>query len=118
MSLHSREAWQHIQRGLPPSSGRRGVLKEATLVAHLPQPGHGLAIGEEAHRYLHFVHVPVGTEPQESHSQPPDILGTMRELPANPRDVLKSDTHSVIDVAVQHNKKSLNFFTSDTMGAQ
>lgn len=66
VSLHSRGAWQRVG-GLPPSSGRRGVLKEATLVAHLPQPGHGLAIGEEAHCYLHFVHVSVCTEPQESH---------------------------------------------------
>lgn len=67
VSLHCWGVGQHI-RGLPLHSGRRGVLKEATLFAHLPQPGHGLAIGEEAHSYLHFVHVPVCTEPPESHS--------------------------------------------------
>lgn len=67
VSLQSRGAWQRV-RGPPPSSGRRGVFKEATLIAHLLQPGHGLAIGEEAHGYLHFVHVPACAEPQESHS--------------------------------------------------
>lgn len=66
-SRQDRQAWQRV-RGPPLGSGRRGVLKEATLVTHLPQPGHGLAIGEEAQGYLHFVHVPVCTEPQESHS--------------------------------------------------
>lgn len=48
VSRHGGRAWQRV-RGLPPGSGRRGVLQEATLVTQLPQPGHGLAIGEEAH---------------------------------------------------------------------
>lgn len=76
VSPQGQGAWQHVH-GLPPSSSRRGILKEATLVAHLPQPSHGLAIGEEANSYLHVVHVPSCTELGESQCQQSDILGTM-----------------------------------------
>lgn len=67
VSPQGRGAGQRV-RGLPPSTGRRGVLKEATLVAHLPQPGHGLAIGKEAHSYLHSVYLPMCTGLRASHS--------------------------------------------------
>lgn len=82
--------------GLPPGSGRRRVLKEVTLVAHLSQPGDGLATREEPYRYFHSVKFQYPLTPR---CQPSDGLGGISELRANPRHILKSDINSVIVLA-------------------